>query len=202
MNIWKELKDIKVEYTDRYEKRKKAGLWSMFKDIIIGLIRILRAKYYLRNCKTGTHVSIKGIPKIGALGKIEIGNWVRIWSDVNKAQLYTIPGSEIIIGDNSRINGVHISAQESITIGKNVRIAPNTIIIDSDFHSISDHFAPGKSAPIIIEDDVWIAMGCIILKGVHIGKGSVVAAGSVVTKNIPPDSVYGGVPAKFIKKIK
>jgi acetyltransferase-like isoleucine patch superfamily enzyme len=52
---------------------------------------------------------------------------------------------------------------------------------------------------IIVEDDVWIGTSCIVIKGVTIGKGSIVAAGSLVNKSIPPFQIWGGVPAKFIK---
>ncbi|MBW0177667.1 MAG: acyltransferase [Sediminibacterium sp.] len=59
----------------------------------------------------------------------------------------------------------------------------------------------GPAAPVVIENDVWIGMNCLILKGVKIGHGSVIAAGSVVTKNVEPESIYGGNPAKRIKSI-
>ena len=61
--------------------------------------------------------------------------------------------------------------------------------------------AEGKSKPIIIEDDAWLATRCMVLKGVTIGKGAVVAAGAVVTKDVPPYTMVAGVPAKAIKKI-
>ena len=87
-------------------------------------------------------------------------------------------------------------------IGENVRIAPYSIILDSDFHSVSDHFAEVEGEPIIIEDNVWITTRATILKGVTIGKGSVIAAGAVVNKDVPPYSIVGGVPAKLIKKVE
>lgn len=173
----------------------------VLKDLIIGFKRVVLAKFYLRKCKLGSFVSINGKPKVRAEGNIVIGNRVRIWSEFSRAKILTKSGGSLKIGDNSRINGAHISAVDSITIGKNVRIGPYSIILDSDFHNIADHFATGNSDSIIIEDDVWIAVSCIILKGVHIGKGAVIAAGSVVTKDVAPNSVYGGVPAKFIKKV-
>lgn len=74
--------------------------------------------------------------------------------------------------------------------------------MDDDYHDIGDHFSgSGKKKPIVIEDHVWLASNAKILKGVTIGKGSVVATGAVVTKDVPPYSVVGGVPAKFIKSI-
>lgn len=86
---------------------------------------------------------------------------------------------------------------DEITIGNNVFISENVIIRDSDNHTINNNTSP--SAPIVIEDNVLICMGAKILKGVHIGEGSIVAAGAVVTSDVPPHSLVGGVPAKVIK---
>src|SRR5690606_1472373 len=108
---------------------------------------------------------------------------------------------KLIVGKNSRLNGVHIDARHLVSIGENVRIAPYTIILDSDFHDVKDHFSDGPAYPVYIEDNVWIATRATILKGVRIGEGSVVAAGAVVTKDIPPYSIAAGIPAKVIKRI-
>lgn len=91
-----------------------------------------------------------------------------------------------------------------ITIGDNVRIASHTIMIAAN-HNFDDVNKPItkqglKYAPIIIEDDVWIAARVNIMAGVTIGKGSVIGAGSVVTKDIPPYSIAVGVPARVVKK--
>lgn len=86
---------------------------------------------------------------------------------------------------------------DEITIGSNVSISENVIIRDSDNHTINS--SKSQSAPIIIEDNVLICMGATILKGVRIGEGSIVAAGAVVTSDVPPNSLVGGVPAKVIK---
>ncbi|MBT3207376.1 MAG: transferase [Bacteroidetes bacterium] len=75
------------------------------------------------------------------------------------------------------------------------------MIMDSDFHDIKDHTKGGAKSGIIIEDDVWIGARVTILKGVKVGKGSVVAVGSVVTKDVPENSIVGGVPAKVVKTI-
>ena len=82
-------------------------------------------------------------------------------------------------------------------------LGPNVVINDSN-HVFIDRDTPitrqGHTAePIVIEDDVWIASNSVILKGVHIGKGAVVAAGSIVTKDVPPYAVVAGVPARQIK---
>lgn len=90
----------------------------------------------------------------------------------------------------------------SIEIGRNVMIAAAVTIRDTD-HIYQDCTTPMSSqginsTPVLIEDDVWIGHGVTILKGVHIGTGVIIAAGAVVTKNIPSYSIGGGVPAKII----
>lgn len=96
---------------------------------------------------------------------------------------------------------------KKIAIDNNVKIGGNCIIIDTDAHNI-DYITRrkpatdwGVSSPIIIEDDVFIGMNCLILKGVTIGARSIIAAGSVVTKNIPSDCIAAGNPAKVIKHL-
>lgn len=115
-------------------------------------------------------------------------------------------GAIIKIGENTRIHGTCIHAYESITIGKNCLIAANCQIFDGSGHDLS--FAnvenrintKGISKPVVIEDNVWIGINSIVLPGVTIGNGSVIAANSVVTKSIPPMVLAGGNPAKVIKK--
>lgn len=115
------------------------------------------------------------------------------------------PGAKIEIGDKTRIHGTCIHAFNSIKIGKSCLIAANCQIIDGNGHDLSFPDienrinTDGISKPVVIEDNVWIGANSIILPGVTIGKGSVIAAGSVVTKDIPPMVVAGGNPVKIIK---
>ncbi len=110
--------------------------------------------------------------------------------------------NNITIGDNSSLNSyVYLDAALSpITIGNDVVISPNVMIFTGGLlykTRTKNHF--GKE--IIIEDNVWIASGAIILQGVKIGTNSVIGAGSVVTKDIPSNSLAVGVPAKVINRI-
>lgn len=114
-------------------------------------------------------------------------------------------GAEIIIGDNTRIHGTCIHAQESIRIGNNCLIAGNCQIIDSSGHDLSIENVKnrintkGKTKPIVIEDNVWIGANTFVLPGVTIGEGSIIGAGSIVLSNIPPYSIARGNPAVVIK---
>ena len=110
--------------------------------------------------------------------------------------------NNLTIGDNCSLNMyVFLDAGfSSITIGNNVTISPKVTLLTGGLlykTKMRHHF--GKE--IIIEDNVWIASGAIILSGVKIGKNSVIGAGAVVTKDVPPNSVAVGVPARVIKKI-
>jgi acyl-[acyl carrier protein]--UDP-N-acetylglucosamine O-acyltransferase len=189
---------------DNYKAQNPgSSTFDFVMNIIRGSWRILMAKIYLRKVThLGKMVSVNGKPIVDNQGEMIFGDEVRVWSPIVRAQLYTGKKGKLIVGRNARLNGVHIDARELVQIGENVRIAPYTIILDSDFHDTKDHFSDGASSPVIIEHDVWIATRATILKGVTIGHGSVIAAGSVVTKSIPPKSVAGGVPARVIKKIE
>ncbi len=171
-------------------------------DFIQGIWRMFLAKIYLSSCELGKFVSVNGRPLVKNKGQIQLGDEVRVWSKINKAKLFVDKDAVLVVGRNSRINGVHISASHKVIIGQNVRMAPYTIIMDNDYHNVNNHFESGEMSPIVIEDDVWLALRSTVLKGVTIGKGAVVAAGSVVTKDVPSYTVVGGVPAKVIKKLK
>ncbi|MCR9847511.1 acyltransferase, partial [Vibrio antiquarius] len=114
------------------------------------------------------------------------------------------PGFSLIIGDDVDLAlDVLLTTKGGVTIGNRVLVGYRTQILSSN------HFIPSREhrifesghtyAPVLIKDDVWIGANCIILPGVTIGEGAVVAAGAVVTKDIPPFSISAGVPAKVIK---
>jgi len=116
------------------------------------------------------------------------------------------PGAILEIGEDFGMSGGSIVAAERITIGNRVTIGANCTIIDTDFHPIDPqqrrlHPQNAKTAPIIIEDDVFIGMNSLILKGVTIGKGAVIGAGSVVTHSVAAGMIVAGNPAKVIGKV-
>jgi acetyltransferase-like isoleucine patch superfamily enzyme len=193
---------LRKKYKEVKEKYKESSLYEILIRVLAGIWRIAIARIYLRSCtEVGQMVSVNGKPRIENQGRIYIGNEVRIWSYVFTSQIYVGKNAVLRIGDNSRLNGVHIDVQTNVVIGKNVRIAPYVMILDSDFHKVEDHFSEGKKSSVVIEDDVWLASRCTVLKGVHIGKGAVVATGAVVTKDVPPYTIVAGVPAQVIREI-
>lgn len=116
------------------------------------------------------------------------------------------PGSskKILVGENSYINRhTFIDASQLINIGRNVGIGPRCYITDHDHGTAPDTpimDQPLVSAPTVISDGVWLGAGCIVLKGVTIGKNTVVGAGSIVVRDLPPDIVAEGRPARAVRK--
>lgn len=108
-------------------------------------------------------------------------------------------GSKIIIGDNCGFSGTIIASSKYIKIGNNVRCGANTMITDTDWHT--DDYRTSSDKPIIIEDNVWLGYGVKVLKGVCIGKNSLIGAGSIVTNNIPSNVIAAGNPCKIIRNI-
>lgn len=121
--------------------------------------------------------------------------------------IYVEPGAKLTIGEHVGMSSTRMWIHDSVTIGDNVKIGACVLITDTDAHPL-DYLARRssnegtKSAPIVIEDDVWVGAHSIILKGVTIGARSIIGAGSVVTKSIPADCVAVGNPCKVIKNLK
>ncbi len=116
--------------------------------------------------------------------------------------LYAERGS-LAIGDDCSLNhNVQLGASGgSITLGSNVIIGPNTVLRAADHGTaigVPMRRQPHKGGIILVEDDVWIGSNVVILKNVRLGAGCVVAAGAVVTKDVPPRAIVGGVPARRI----
>lgn len=175
---------------------------------------------YLRSKKNiciGSNIRFKKAPLINVHKKatVQIGNNVLINSDNHNYHLNMHsrckimadrPGAVIQIGNNCRIHGTCIHAYQSIIIGNNCLIAANTQIMDGNAHNLSFSNTAnrinttGTVRPVVIEDNVWIGANVIVLPGVTIGNGSVIAAGSIVNKDIPPMVVASGNPAVVIKK--
>lgn len=108
------------------------------------------------------------------------------------------PHSKLVLGNGFCNSNVKIRCSEKILIGNNVFISHDVTIMDSDAHYITDRSQ--KTKPVYIGNHVWIGSRAMILKGVHIGDGAIVAAGSVVVNDVPPHSLVAGVPAVVKRK--
>ena len=180
------------------------------------LIFKLKGVEYEKNFKVFNKIYLigKGTIRIGNDFMFTSGDCINPISRNLRGCIYTEPHSKITIGDRVGISSSCFWISKELTIGNDVKIGADTLVIDTDSHQI-DYRLRKKfphnqeealflnsqihSATITLEDDVWIGAKCIILKGVTIGARSIIGAGSVVTKNIPSDCIAAGNPCKVIK---
>lgn len=161
----------------------------------------------LVQCRYGNKISMHAINAItGKLsidiqdsGSLTIGNFL-----ISRGPLYLkcIENGNISIGNRCYFNtNCNLTAAEKIVIGNECLFANNLVIVDHDHKIVNQEITPELiKKPVIIGNNVWCGANVTILKGVHIGDGAVIAAGAVVTKDVPPHSVVGGVPAHIVKK--
>lgn len=157
-----------------------------------GIINV-RGKFIL-NCSFRNLESAIGFIELGKNSSIDVLEKFRIYSGYH---IILLNEAKLTLGSGYINRNVKIRCYESISIGLNVAISENVSIWDSDAHLLEGSV---QTKPIVIGDNVWIGTNCIILKGVTIGNGAVIAAGSVVNKDVEPNCLYGGVPAKKIKE--
>lgn len=180
---------------------------------------VMRLYCYLIDVKLGKAVLFKGVSSLNKIpsakiiiGKNTIMNSNNFGYHLNmftKCKLLADkPNAIIKIGDDCRIHATCIHAFTEITIGNRVLIAANTQIIDGNGHMLSMENPENrintvdKGKPIFIHDDVWIGTNVLILGGVTIGKGAVVSAHTVVSKNVLPYTLVGGSPMTIWKNYR
>jgi acetyltransferase-like isoleucine patch superfamily enzyme len=166
-------------------------------------IAALRAQLALRKCgRVPLSTRLQGRVRVENYGgRIELSDRIRIDGRTVPVELVCVD-STLSIGEGTYLNyGSSISSHRGVRIGKNCLIGNYALIMDSDYHSLTDRSLPGDAAPIEIDDDAWIATRAIVLKGVRIGAGAVVAAGAVVTEDVPPRTLVAGVPAKVVRSL-
>ncbi len=141
-----------------------------------------------------------------------LGDRVKVytWTEFNIE-----PTGMLEVGDDSTLVGAVLMCAESVRIGRRVIVSYNVTIADSDFHPRDSELRKGDaianapegdrsqrpaliSKPVVIEDDAWIGVGAIILKGVRIGRGARVGAGAVVTTDVPEGAMVAGNPARLV----
>jgi acetyltransferase-like isoleucine patch superfamily enzyme len=198
-------------------------MWNMFDpDTNIRVTRLLKKAYFHVNAFLQYNLwfkrkfaSIGGTPTVWGFRNIIISgpnisigkNVVFVGADGHKTNLSSVnignAGGSIAIGDYVLImNGVRISSASSIIIGDGCMLATNCYLTDSDWHDIYDRTSiPGGSAPIVLERGAWVGDSAIVCKGVRIGENSIIGAGAVVTRDVPPNVIAAGNPARVVKKL-
>lgn len=174
------------------EKSKRGYL-----DLAIKLFRGFI--YYNMFDQCGKYLRIgRGVIIIKHNSRLILGEKVHLYKNVKISAFGSTAKSVISIGNSTSIGDrTEIHAGMCVLIGSNCNIAWDCCILDRDYHKLNNNIETMK--PVIIEDNVWIGCKSIILKGVHIGTGAVIAAGSIVTKDVPAHSLAAGNPA-VVKK--
>ena len=207
-----ERKEI-IQFRESSPEFVKSSRWlkEFFNRLIIFLFGFIFAK--LKTGSENWHIfqdKLSYRPSVGIYSKLRALFYFKTLPKCGE-ELYVHPNVAIYfpknveLGKNVFFNrGVFITARDKVVIGNDVLIGPYTVINSGNHKYIDSNtlirLQGHNIAPIIIEDDVWIGAHCTILAGVTIGKGAVLAAGSVINKSVEPYSLVAGVPAKQIKK--
>ncbi len=155
------------------------------------VMALLRARMLFRGCRTGVRIRAGGYVRVIPTGDIALGDRVTFLGGMVPTELVAHEGAELSIGSSSVVNyGSSFEACRSIRIGSRCWIASFVRIADRGWHG---------TAPVTVGDDVWIAHGATIEPGVNVGNQSVIAAGSVVTQDVPPQSLAIGNPARCVR---
>lgn len=177
-----------------------------------------RSLFYVNNVQYGSGLRSHGMPVVDVNDDciVIIGNEVslisgRHYNPIGRNQpCYLIAnyGGVIRIGDRVGMSATALVCHSSIIIGDDVKIGGNTVIYDTDFHVVGHRCSTSredndqaKTAPVVIGRRAFIGAHVTILKGVTIGENAVVGAGSVVTKDIPANQIWGGNPARFLRSL-
>lgn len=162
---------------------------------------VLLGRWHLRRCTTvGRRPRVYGTPRITNLGAITIGDKFRFFSTTVRSEMVAHPTGRIEIGNGVFVNyGASFSAHAHVSIGDGCQIGSYACLMDNDYHSVEDRDRPGESQPIFLGRNVWLGVRVIVLKGVTIGDNAVIGAGSVVTHDVPANSLAAGVPARVIR---
>lgn len=187
------------------ERTVRQNSWRWLKNQYVSQIMEYRCTTVGRNVRWDGDV-----PLVFGDGEIHLGNNVTIGNSQTWVVGFKFPGTaRLIVGDHTTINyRTTISVAESVTIGRYCQLAGEIKIFDNNSHPLNHLERRGAHslsredvAPVVIEDDVWIGSNCLILRGVRIGRGAVVAAGTVVTKDVPAFTLVGGHPARVLKEL-
>jgi maltose O-acetyltransferase len=150
----------------------------------------------------GSRPRLNGRCLVAGGERIEIGDRLLMMGATVRCELTTHAEGHIEVGDQVFINyGTSISAHTLVRIGDRCQIGQYAIILDCDYHNPQHDGGHGSTAPIVLDDGVWLGARVTVLNGVTIGRGSIIAAGSVVTRDVPSGVIAAGVPARVVREL-
>jgi acetyltransferase-like isoleucine patch superfamily enzyme len=168
-------------------------------------LRVLRAMAYyrLRGVRHRGLPYIHGrLPRVSARGEVRVGRRFKVDGLQAKADFGAGPHGRLIVGDDVFFNrGATVYAAEHVEIGDHTRIADHATVHDTNFHAVEEG-DPVRPAAVRIGRNVWIGRNAVVLPGVTIGDHAVVAAGSIVTRDVPPRSLVAGNPARPRRELR
>jgi tetrahydrodipicolinate N-acetyltransferase len=158
-----------------------------------GALRVGLGPFGLTSEHDTSVIRVRPGARFGVEGIVSLQRGVRV----------VVDGGELVIGHATNVNGLtKILVAESVRIGRDCTVSWDVQILDNDFHAITvDGEARPAVAPVRIGDRVWIGTRALVLKGVTIGDGAVVAAGAVVTRDVPAGAIVAGTPAKVVGRV-
>jgi acetyltransferase-like isoleucine patch superfamily enzyme len=197
------LNDLTRSVLEKARRDRELGKRELARKGVRYVRELVTAPLLLRGAdRVGARVRTLGRPRIENHGRLEIGDDVILRSVNVPVELVVEAGAVVEVGDGCHIEyGTSIAASGSIRLGERVHVGPYVMIIDSEYHEVYDRAARPAPRPVTIHDDVWIGAKASVLPGVTIGRGSIVGAGAVVTKDVSAFTIVGGVPAKVIGEI-
>jgi acetyltransferase-like isoleucine patch superfamily enzyme len=131
---------------------------------------------------------------LGANAQVEIGAGAWLRTELGPVHIVAFEGARLTLGPDAFLNGCHLSAKRSVTLGRRAWVGPGSRVFDSDQHDF-DAERPELIAPVTIGDYAWVASDVTVLRGVTIGEHAVVGARSLVTRDVPPHALAFGSPA-------
>ena len=164
-------------------------------------VRVYSNWYARQFTKLGQNLIVTGPCFLHNEGEMRFGNNCRIRTfGFRRVELMAHRNAQLIFGNNVFINqGSRIVSRQKIVIGDECIIGDEVVVLDSDYHSVMPNGQ--DTAPILIGNRVWLATRAMVLKGVNIGDGSIVAAGAVVTQSVPANVMVAGVPARIVRHL-
>ena len=198
-----------------FDRKIAEVLLRIYEKLVLGPASTWRVRLALRfwGATVGRNLQVWGRVRLRLLGELYIGNRVRLHSGYSNyvgasepMAVWVSPGGHMSIGDGCGLSNTTIVCLSRIEILAETYIGGGCRIYDNDFHQITpeDRIAshgPVPSAPIRIGPRAFVGGHCVVLKGVSIGEGAVIGAGSVVTHDIPAFEIWAGVPARKIREL-